>query len=201
MNPLLIRRRGMMKAASPSLTLLWQNTGNITTTEYNTGVYLFNPAFSFSIVLDASFNNYNWISSQRIIGLGTSSEIFSIGRISNGQPYADGQPSGSIGNYYTALICNEAAGGIKCTGLYSRNNGSLRRKIVVVFDADNMTATGYSNVDADTRNGRRWIQLTSLPNINSRLFCFINAATGTIHDLRIYSGIMSGGEARAYLDA
>ena len=192
MNPLLIRRRGMMQAAA-SPVLLYQNSAPITSST-DTGVKLFDPPISFTILLDATFNNYNWTTSQGIIGLSYNTRRFRIGRVSNGEAFISGVSQGT-GNYYTALTLNDD--GVECTGLYPRYNGNLRRKFAVKYDA--ITHKVFAFGTPDSYVGNRWYYLSANPEKTYTVELIVGGGNGTVHDVQIYQGLMSDTDMLSYM--
>lgn len=194
MNPLLIRRRGMMMAAAVTPpVLLYQNSEPITSST-DTGVKLFDPPISFTILMDATFNNYNWTTAQGIIGLSYNTRRFRIGRVSDGEGFVSGVSQGT-GNYYTALSLNDS--GYACTGLYSRYNGNLRRKFAVKYDATTHKVFAFG--PPNTYIGDRWYYLSANPENTYTVELLVGNAGGTVHDVQIYQGLMSETDMLAYM--
>lgn len=182
-----------MEAAAAPPVLLYQNSAPITSST-DTGVKLFDPPISFTILMDATFNNYNWTTAQGIIGLSYNTRRFRIGRVSSGESFISGVSQGT-GNYYTAITLNDS--GVECTPVYSRYNGNLRRKLAVKYDATTHKVLAFG--DPATYIGDRWYYLSANPENSYTVELLVGAGSGTVHDVQIYQGLMSDTDMLAYM--
>lgn len=200
-NLLEIRRRGMMKAQQGEvLTLLYQNSAAITTANTDTGVKLFDPVISWTIVCDATCNNYGWNTTSHyegIFGLSPNSQTFRLGKINQAYKMIDGVIDGSKDNYYYAISMYKSGGTSKCLSISSRHNGAVRRKVAIRYNSTTKKFEGISSTT--TTDFSRWYIVDDVPVTSSNVFLLVGGITATIHDIKIYEGLMSNSDMLAYI--
>lgn len=202
MNPLLIRRRGMMQAAAapppPAPILLYENTSPVTSST-NTGVKLFDPIIDWTILCDATCNVYNWntpFNDDGIFGLSPNSQIFRLGKLNDVYTMNNGTPSSTTGNYYYALSMYKSGGTPKCIALYSRYNGNLRRKVALRYNSTTKKLEGLSPIAPDFS---KWYIVDDVPQTSSNVILLVGGITATIHDIKIYQGLLNDADMLNYI--
>lgn len=195
-NALLLRRRGMMLQQREPLVLLYEASNVKTTTDTN--IKLFDPAISFTILVDATWNNYNTVNnSSGVIGLSTNSLKFRIGGISNGNDYTYGVLN-STSNRYVAGILNYNTEERKCISIGSRGtNAATRKKNAVCYDK---VTKKFLGIGAGLLSGNKWYTLDQDVSSNYTVQLFVGGMTGTIHNVKIYQGAMTYQEMRNWYD-
>ena len=139
----LLRRRAMMAGGVepppppiPMPTPDYELASPTTTAGYNTGVKLFDTAKSFTILCEASFNNYSWTQwTQGLFGTvaGTKNLNFKLGSIDTGNDYQNGVVSATA-NRYTAIVLNKTQSNRRCSSLLPRSNTTQTKKFFVRYD-------------------------------------------------------------------
>lgn len=196
MNPLLIRRRGMMLQQREPLVLLYEASNVKTTTDTN--IKLFDPAISFTILVDATWNNFNTVSNNSgIIGLSTNTLKFRIGGISSGNDYTNGVLSATA-NRYVAGMLNYDTAERKCIAIGSKGtNAATRKKNAVCYDK---ATKKFLGIGAGVLSGTKWYTLDQDVSIGYTVQLFVGGMTGTIHNVKIYQGAMTLQEMRNWYD-
>lgn len=207
MVSLMQRRREMMQRAAapaPTPTLIFELPSATSTASYDTGVKLFDPAISFTILCDATFANRSWTSTQTLFGLGTGFE-FALGSRS-GSDYYEGIFQGTS-RRYTALIMNNIESDDdkkKLTSLFARfsNTSEQTHRIAVRYNASSFKAEGFSDYSGgETRHAPNnyWFNLNSNYSSTATLKLLISSG-GTINIFKVYSGLLTDTEINNFLD-
>ena len=159
----------------------------ITTQNYDTEVQLFDEPKSFTILGVASFNNYNWSSTDRVqslIGLSTDN-YFRLGAIYGCSAYNNNASLGTE-NYYCALIMNYTSSGKRATSIGSRVNGTQTLRFAITYDHTTRKIYGQ----ASTENKTHWWIVPGDLESEDTLKLLIGGATGTISTLEIYDKVL-----------
>jgi len=202
----MIRRRMMMELGGaptppvppPAPILLYENTSPVTSST-DTGVKLFDPPIDWTILCDATCNNYGWNSTSHyegIFGLSPNSQTFRLGKVNTAYLMNNGTAGSSKSNYYYALSMYKSGGTSKCISLYSRNNGALRRKVAIRYNSSTKKLEGVSPVASDFS---RWYIVDDVPQTSSNVILLVGGITATIYDIKIYQGLLNDADMLNYI--
>lgn len=204
----LMRRRLMMMELGSSPTpptpiepeLLYQNTSPITTALTDTGVNVLEPLISWTILVDATCNNYNWnqaSSSQGLFGLNGNPRGFRLGKIYQGTGMVSNQSSG-VANYYFAMSMDSTNTNPKCVTLYGRYNGVARRLFAIRYDSTTNVLFGVRDSD---NNDTRWFETNGIPSNPGNIILLVGGISGaTINDFKIYKGMLTNQQMFDYVN-
>ena len=210
----ILRRRAMMVVPSsptppsPSLTLLYELESPTTTANTDTGIKLFDPCISFTILCEANFANRGWSNvsnTSTLFGVGTSTR-FRVGAYGGNvaREYLNGEYS-STAKRYTALVMNSTGDSdpYKMTGLIGRmsTTAAATHRLAVRYDAANLKVEGF--VDAvSAAHGpttTRWFNVDS-NSTTSNTLKLLNSSGGTMNIFRVYEGLMDGTDIQKFIE-
>lgn len=202
----LIRRRMMIDLSAtptppvppPAPILLYENTSSVTSST-DTGVKLFDPPIDWTILCDATCNNYGWNTTSHyegIIGLSPNSQTFRLGKINQAYRMINGVVDGSKDNYYYAISMYKSGGTSKCLSLSSKYSGAMRRKVAIRY---NSTTKKLEGISSTTTDFSRWYTVDDVPVTSSNVFLLVGGITATIHNIQIYQGLLSDAEMLEYV--
>lgn len=204
----LLRRREMMQRAaspSPTPTLIYELASATSTASYDTGVKLFDPAISFTILCDATFANRSWSATQTLFGIGTGF-AFALGSRS-GNDYVNGVLDTSNSRRYTALIMNNTTSDTdakKMTSLLARFSNSTEQthRFAIRYNATTFKVEGFDDNTSrdDHAPTSRWYNLDSNYSSQTTVKFFLGNATGTINIFKVYDGLLTDAEINNFLD-
>lgn len=158
----------------------------VTTQNYDTEIKLFDEAKSFTILCVATFNNYDWSSTDRkqsIYGLSTDN-YFRVGAIYGGSTYEQNVSQGSS-NLYCGLIMNNTSSGTMCTSVAARVNGNQTLRLAVTYDHTTRKIYGQGS-----SLKTHWYIVPDDVSSEDTLKLLIGGAEGTISALKIYDEIL-----------
>ena len=163
---------------------------------YNTEVVLFDTPKSFTIFLDATWNQYGWNSGQQhqsIFGIGTAaSNYFRFGRIQQGNDYQYGELV-ATDNRYCAIVMNDTSSAKNCSSVFARGTDTdERRQVVVRYDH----TTRVVKVDEPSGSQAHYYTVSGALTSSLSLYLFTGGASGTMHDLKIYAEYLSDAQVR-----
>lgn len=182
----------------PAPILLYENTSPVTSST-DTGVKLFDPPIDWTILCDATCDNYGWNTNSHyegIFGLSPNSQTFRLGKINQAYRMIDGVIDGSEANYYYAISMYKSGGTSKCLTIFSRYNGAVRRKVVIRY---NSTTKKLEGISSTTTDFSRWYIVDDVPVTSSNVFLLVGGITATIHNIQIYQGLLSDAEMLEYV--
>ena len=167
---------------------LWFELESATTTQsYDTGIKLFDEPKSFTILCDATFNNYSWTAwTQGVFGISTG-KYFRFGSINQGYDY-EKDIQIATANRYSAMIMNNTSSGKMCASIIARSNSSTRRKFGVRYNHTTRKIECYQGTSGTTNE---WYTVPGDLSSNNTLKLLIGNATGTINRFKIYGGLLS----------
>ena len=185
----LVFQKGSSPTPPSPPSLIYSISSSITTQNYDTGVKLFDTPKSFTILCEATYNNYNWTGTTRTQGLyGISTGgLFRFGAVASVDGYTEDAVVASNTNYYSALVMNDTSSGNRATALYSRYNGNQTRRWVVTYDHTIRKVFATEGTLSD-----RWYIVPGNLISDNTLKLLIGNATGTISKLDIYNGVLDG---------
>ena len=178
------------------LNLLYEGQGITSNTD--TEVKLFDPPIDWTILCDASCNNYGWNTTSHyegIFGLSPNSQTFRLGKVNSAYNMTEDE-AGDSSNYYYALSMYKSGETAKCVSLYSRNNGSLRRKVAIRY---NSTTKKLEAIAHGSTGFTKWYT-ADVPTTSSNVILLVGGITATIHDIKIYQGLMDDASMFAYVE-
>ena len=182
---------------TPVLTLLYEAQGITSNTD--TGVKLFDPPIDWTILCDATCNNYGWNTTSHyegVFGLSPNSQTFRLGKVNSAYNMTEDEAVGATSNYYYALSMYKSGGTAKCVSLYARNNGSLRRKVAIRY---NSTTKKLEAIAQSSTGFTKWYT-ADVPTTSSNVILLVGGITATIHDIKIYQGLMDDASMFAYVE-
>lgn len=197
----LLRRRAMIAAGvsptppTPSPSLIFSLSGDVTTANYDTEVQLFDEPKSFTILFEASFNNYSWTSAQGMMGVG-SDNYFRYGSIRDGKDYKSGEVIATA-NRYTAIIMNTSASGKNCASLDSRQNAVVTRKVAIRYDHTTRLVKAFVSHDMENR----WWVIDGDVTTSDTLKLLVGNASGTVMVCDIYDGLLTDTQIETFITA
>ena len=168
-------------------TPIYSIESSITTQNYDTGVKLFDEQKSFTILGVATFNNYQWSSTDRtqsILGISTEN-YFRFGAIYGGTKYNNNTSEGTD-NLYLAIIMNDTNSGTRCTPVGSRVNGTQTLRFAITYDHTTRKIYGQSTPEVKTH----WYIVPGDLSSESTLKLLIGGASGTVSTLEIYDNVL-----------
>ena len=174
---------------------LWFELESATTEQgYDTGVKLFDTPKSFTILCDATYNNYSWTAwTQGVFGISTG-KYFRFGSINQGYDYEkDAQIA--TANRYSAMIMNNTSSGKMCMSIIARSNASARRRFGIRYDHTTRKIEAYLGTSGTTNE---WYTVPGDLTSNNTLKLLIGNASGTINRFKIYGGLLSVNEIVAF---
>lgn len=190
-------REGSGPPPTPVLTLLYEGQGITSNTD--TGVKLFDPPIDWTILCDATCNNYGWNTTSHyegIFGISPNSQVFRLGKVNGAYNMTEDVAPASTDNLYYALSLYKSDGTKKCISLYSRNNGSLRRKVAIRY---NSTTKKLEGISPSSPGFTKWYT-ADVPETSSSLILLVGGITATINDIKIYQGLMDDASMFAYVE-
>lgn len=169
------------------------------TQEFDTGIKLFDIPKSFTILCEATFNNYSWNNgwTQGVFGIldGDANNTFKVGAVNNGQCIVSGEVTDTA-NRYTSLVMNSTASDKYNTSLFARANSSTTRRIAIRYNANTRLVQGWATKETTTC----YYTVPSDIVSNNTLKLLIGGATGTISIFRVYLGVLTDAEIEAFYD-
>ena len=169
------------------------------TQEFDTGIKLFDIPKSFTILCEATFNNYSWNNgwTQGVFGIldGDANNTFKVGAVNNGKCIVSGEIT-ETANRYTALVMNSTASDKYNTSLFARANSSTTRRIAIRYNADTRLVRGWGTKETTVC----YYTVPSDIVSNNTLKLLIGGATGTISIFRVYLGVLTDAEIQAFYD-
>lgn len=180
---------------SPVPTPIYEITSPVSTGNYDTGVKLFESPMSFTILCEASWNNYAWATNSNtqkngIFGIldGSYNNSFKVGGVYQGEEYLN-DTYNTKANRYTAIVMNDTTSGKMCSSLFARLNGMYNnRRIWVRYNATTRLVEAGSDVTPTTHKFTVSGDITTSATIRLRL----NANTSTtVNVFRVYNQLLS----------
>lgn len=179
--------------------LIYSLASAVSTSDFDTGVKLFDTPKSFSILCDANANNSNWQGEQSIFGLDTT-YTFRCGRVNNGDAMVDNvRTSGN--SYATAVTCNHSDDTLqgKCRSLYAKSSG--QKRIAVTYDAPSRTVRCFSASSSSffAPNNAWWTLSDDIVSNDTIKLRYGNIDYCTINTFNIYNGILTNDQINDFL--
>lgn len=157
-----------------------------TTKNYDTNVLLFDTPKSFTILCDATFNNYPWTArTQGVFGISTGN-YFRFGSIANGYDYEENVRIATA-NRYSAIIMNNTSSGKMCMSLFARSNSSTRRKFAIRYDYITRKIEAFNSTSGTTK---KWYIVPGDLLSQDTLKLLIGNASGTINAFEVYNSVL-----------
>lgn len=203
MGELLRRRELILPGGGDEPTPIYTLAGPITTKNYDTGVQLFSPAISFTILCEAYYANRNWYNAMSLFGVDGTGSTFRLGYTALYKNTVEDVPSSSTTNYYTAFTMNAAGDSVttKCTSLSARMSTSSPevRRFAVRYDSANRLAQACSNVSL--LPNKKWWHLNQNISSESSIKLLINNPTYSpqINIFRVYDQLLSDEQINSFL--
>lgn len=207
MVSLMQRRREMMRLAStpptppPTPTLIYELASAVSTTNYDTNVKLFDPAISFTILLEATYKNYNWTGDTQAIFRINSGLTFRFGRMQGIHETANNTPASTTSALYTGVAFNNSNDAVpkKAASLKARQNATITKRYAFRFDLSTLRFEG-NNDGSQLAPSASWWNISSA--ISSSDTIKLNVGTGTsctVNIFKVYNGVLTDAEVNAFI--
>lgn len=203
-----MRRREMVKQGGnqPLPTPIYELLEPTTTAEYDTGVKLFAPAITFTILCEAYWTNRNNMNTRSLFALDTAG-TFRLGYANGFYNVTNGVPSTTTSNGYTALIMNASGDAVtkKCGSLQSRDSNTTphTRRYAVRYNAESFLVEGFSGT-ATTYNAptSRWWELSKNISSDKTIKLIMNgiADTPQVNIFRVYDSLLTDDQINDFLN-
>lgn len=203
-----MRRREMMKqgGSQPLPTPIYELPEPTTTASYDTGVKLFNPAITFTILCEAYWTNRNNMNTRSLFALDKSA-TFRLGYANGFYSVTNGVPSASTSNSYTALVMNASGDAVtkKCGNLQSRDSNTTPhiRRYAVRYNAESFLVEGFSGTaTAYNAPTSRWWELSQNISSAETVKLIMNGVANTpqVNIFRVYDSLLTDAQINDFLN-
>lgn len=205
----ILRRRMMVESGgvAPLPTPLYELEEPTSTANYNTGVKLFDPAISFTILCEAYFTNRTWYNRHSIVALADDQQFRICGYAQSFNGYVNGAVA-ETSNYYSAFVMNNLTSDTdkkKCGSIFARfpNTTKQTRRFAARFNATTLLAEGFSEHAASYHAPTiRWWYLNSNISSTNTIKLNANGATNSprVDIFRVYNSLLTDDQINAFLD-
>lgn len=198
----LFETRRQMLLKEDGAKLIYELPTSTSASTYDTGIKLFDPPISFTILCQARWNHYNWSNGKALFGLGTGNTFRGFGRsTSTVYEYHYNVQVGSGARYCTTLR-NTTASGTKCLSGYARgSNAAATRRCAVRYNNITTKIENFTS-DSSLRHAptHTWYLVGQNYTSATTLKLNISSAGATFYIFKIYEGLLDDQLINEFLD-
>lgn len=198
-----MRRREMVLRGGELSHVLYELPAPVSIADFDTGFKLFDQPRSFTVLLEAKYNNYQWLDSRISIFAIDSGTTFRLGRLANVKETAQNVSATSTSNFFSGIAMNSNGDAVttKAASMAARRNSKTVRRNAFRFDLTSLRFEGNNNGSLIAPSTAWW--LLSAPIVSNDTIV-LNVNTGSTCDVnifKVYDYAMTDAEVNEFLTA